>query len=92
MKLTITGIVYLDGCIPFVGIAIDETGGKLDVIFSDEQRVTLLDTVEMTSEMIVSPHHSGRPAFAIHSMKIVKRETVGSLRRLKCNAKERAIS
>ena len=83
MTLTITGIVYLDGCMPFVGTVIDATGTRLDVIFPDEQPVALLDTIEATGEMLTSPHHGGRPAFAIHSMKMLRRETVGSVRRLK---------
>jgi hypothetical protein len=81
MTLTITGITYLDGCKPFVGTAIDATGTGLDVIFRDEQRVALLDTIEAQGEMIVSPHHDGRAALAIDSMKMLRRETLGSLRR-----------
>jgi hypothetical protein len=76
MTLTITGIVYLDGCMPFVGTAINESGMRLDVIFNETpsgQRVALLDTIEATGEMITSPHHGGRPAFAIHSLKMLRR-------------------
>jgi hypothetical protein len=95
MTLTVTGIVYLDGCMPFVGTAINESGMRLDVIFNETpsgQRVALLDTIEATGEMITSPHHGGRPAFAIHSMKMLRRGTVGSLRRLAGKVKAKAIS
>jgi hypothetical protein len=81
MTLTITGIVYLDGCMPFVGTAIDQSGMRLDVIFPDEQRVALLDTIDATGVMVTSPHHGGRPAFTIDSMKMLRRGTVGSVRR-----------
>jgi hypothetical protein len=56
MTLTITGIVYLDGCMPFVGTAIDESGMRLDVVFNEtpsgQQRVALLDTIEATGDMV----------------------------------------
>jgi hypothetical protein len=81
MKLTITGIIYLDGCMPFVGTAIDATGTRLDVIFHDAQRVALLDTIDATGVMVTSPHHGERPAFAIASVQGVRQGTVGSLRR-----------
>jgi hypothetical protein len=81
MTLTITGIVYLDGCKPFVGTAIDATGTRLDVIFRDEQRVALLDTIEATGDMVTSSHHGGRAALAIASVQCVRQGTVGSLRR-----------
>jgi hypothetical protein len=85
MTLTITGIVYLDGCMPFVGTAIDESGMRFDVVFNEtpsaQQRVALLDTIEATGVMVTSPHHGGRPAWAIDSMKMLRRETVGSVRR-----------
>jgi hypothetical protein len=85
MTLTITGIVYLDGCMPFVGTAIDESGMRLDVVFNEtpsgQQRVALLDTIEATGDMVTSSHHGGRPAFAIASVQAVRQGTVGSLRR-----------
>lgn len=81
MTLTITGIVYLDGCMPFVGTAIDESGMLLDVIFPDEQRIALLDTIDATGDMVTSSHHGGRPAFAIARVQGVRQGTVGSLRR-----------
>lgn len=87
MKLTITGIIYLDGCTSFIGTAIDLTGMQLNVIFPDDQRVALLDTIDATGEMVTSPHHAGRPAFAIYSMKMLQRGTIGSVRRLRGKAK-----
>ena len=85
MTLTITGIVYLDGRMPFVGTAIDESGMRLDVVFNEtasgHQRVSLLDTIEVTGDIVKSPHHGGRPAFAIASVQGVRQVTVGSLRR-----------
>ena len=85
MKLTITGIIYLDGCIPFIGTAISLTGRNLDVIFNktlkNQQQIALLDTIEATGELMTSTHHGKRPAFAIYSMRTLRRETVGSVRR-----------
>ena len=85
MKLTITGIIYIDGCIPFIGTAIDLTGRNLDVIFNktlkDQPQIVLLDTIEATGEMMTLTHHAERPAFAINSMRTLRRETVGSVRR-----------
>jgi hypothetical protein len=65
--LTVTGITYLDGCMPLTGIAINSDGDEVNLIFN-EQRVALLDTIEATGEMVTSPHHGGRPAFAIASV------------------------
>jgi hypothetical protein len=87
--LTVTGITYLDGCMPLTGIAINSDGDEVNLIFNasgeaSEQRVALLDTIEATGEMVTSPHHGGRPAFAIASVQGVWQGTFGSLwRRLK---------
>jgi hypothetical protein len=78
--LTVTGITYLDGCMPLIGIAINSDGDEVNLIFN-EQRVALLDTIEATGEMVTSPHHGGRPAFAIASVQGVRQGTFGSLRR-----------
>jgi hypothetical protein len=80
--LTITGIVYLNGSMPRVGSAVDESGMRLNVIFRVKQRVSLLDTIEATGEMVTSPEHCGRPAFAIETVHAARSGTLGSLRRL----------
>jgi hypothetical protein len=96
MTLTVTGITYLDGCMPLTGIAINSDGDEVNLIFNEtpsgQQRVALLDTIEATGEMVTSPHHGGRAAFAIHSMKMLRRGTVGSVRRLRGKAKAKTIS
>ena len=83
--LTVTGITYLDGCMPLTGIAINSDGDEVNLIFNEtpsgQQRVALLDTIEATGEMVTSPHHGGRPAFAIASVQDVRQGTFGSLRR-----------
>ena len=82
MTAIVTGITYMDG-FQFIGTAISESG-VLHVIWPESisgQRVALFDMIEMTGEMIVSPHHGGRPAFAIYSRKFLQKATVGSLRR-----------
>ena len=75
--LTVTGITYLDGCMPLTGIAINSDGDEVNLIFN-EQRVALLDTIEATGEMVTSPHHGGRPAFAIASVQESGRAAIKS--------------
>ena len=82
--LTVTGITYLDGCMPLTGIAINSDGDEVNLIFN-EQRVALLDTIEATGEMVTSPHHGGRPAFAIAS---VQDSPAGHVRKPAATAQE----
>ncbi len=86
--LTVTGITYLDGCMPLTGVAINSDGDEVNLIFN-EQRVALLDTIEATGEMVTSPHHGGRPAFAIASVQGVRQGTVGIRR---CSAAHSFLS
>jgi hypothetical protein len=65
---------------------------RLDVIFPDEQRVALLDTIEATGDMVTSSHHGGRPAFVIASVQRVLQGTIGSLRRQLKPARRRSAS